>query len=405
MNYAAAQKSAISRPWPMYLVSLGHGGTHWIQATFYTILPYVAADLGLTYTQIGFLLSLFHLSSAIANVPSGMIVDVTGRRVLYQALALALGGVALLCFSFSRQYWAFAAAVAVIGAANMLWHPAAISYLSIRYPDRRGLALAMHGLGANLGDALGPMAAGALLLVMSWNGTAAVNALLVILSAGLLFVLLERTKTAGGHEVAAASFRGYLHGMGTLLKDRAVWALCSMAAFRTAAQGGLLAFLPLYLAHDMQVNPFWMGFAMMVLQAGGAAASPVAGLLSDRMGRRPVVLAGLWATTVIIFALTFVTNAPLYIAGISMLGFFMYAVRPVIHSWMMDMSPPELGASITSLVFGTQSALTTLVPIVGGYLADRYGLISVFYLLAGMMLIANVLTLFVPRQLTAVKTA
>ena len=109
MEYAAALNPALPRPWPMYLVSLGHGGTHWIQATFYTILPYVTADLGLTYTEAGFLLSLFHLSSSIANVPSGMIVDVTGRRVLYQTISLALGGLALLSFSFSRQYWAFAA--------------------------------------------------------------------------------------------------------------------------------------------------------------------------------------------------------------------------------------------------------------------------------------------------------
>lgn len=405
MDYAAARKPAFSLSWPMYLVSLGHGGTHWIQATFYTILPFVTADLGLSYTEAGFLLSLFHLSSAAANVPSGMIVDVTGRRVLYQTVSLALGGVALLSFSVSHQYSALATAVAVIGAANMMWHPAAISYLSIRYPDRRGLALAMHGLGANLGDALGPMAAGALLLVMSWNNTAAVNASVAILASGLLFVLLERTKTGGSRETSTASFSGYLQGMGTLLRNRAVWALCSMAAFRTAAQGGLLAFLPLYLAHDMHVNPFWMGFAMMILQAGGAVASPVAGLVSDRVGRRPVVLAGLWATTLIIFGLTFVTHAPLYIAGIALLGFFMYAVRPVIHSWMMDMSPPELGASITSLVFGTQSALTTLVPIAGGFLADRFGLASVFYFLAGVMLIANVLTFLVPREVTAAKAA
>ncbi|MBM3565450.1 MAG: MFS transporter, partial [Alphaproteobacteria bacterium] len=112
----------------------------------------------------------------------------------------------------------------------------------------------------------------------------------------------------------------------------------------------------------------------------------------------PVVLAGLGATTLIVFALTFVDSLPVYVAGISVLGFCMYALRPVIHGWMMDLAPKELGGSVTSLVFGTQSGLTTLMPIVGGALADRFGLPAIFYFLAGTVLFANVLTLLVPKE-------
>lgn len=384
---------------PMYLVSLGHCGTHWIAATYLTLMPFVATELGLNYTQVGFLISVFFISSTAANLPSGIVVDLTGRRVLFQAIALVLGTVGLAGFALMETPLALAAMVAVIGATNMLWHPAAISYLSLVYPRQRGYALAIHGLGANLGDAAAPFATGAMLAVMHWKSAALLNAFPVLLAAGVIFVLLHRSHaSAPAPRVTAAGLRSYLAGLAGLIKRRAIWLLCLLAGFRSMTQYGLLAFLPLYLTHDLHMNPFWMGLTLAVLQMGGIVASPLAGLFSDRIGPRPVVLAGLGATTAIILALTFVTSAPVYVAGVAVLGFFMYALRPVIHSWMMEMAPKELGGSITSLVFGTQSALATLMPIIGGALADRYGLIAVFYFLAAAVLVANVLTLFVPKD-------
>ena len=397
-----AESAAAGGRWPMILVALGHGGTHWVAATFFTILPFIATDLGLSYTQTGFLVSTFYVCSALANLPSGMVADVTGRRVLIQAVALTVGALALAGFALAPggagAPLALAVAVGVMGATNMLWHPAAISYLSLVYPARKGFALSIHALGANLGDALGPLAAGAVLMIARWPETAFLNALPAIAIAGVLVAALGRAHPGAAHHVKVDGAGAYLRGMAALLKRRAVWLLCFLAGFRTATQNGLLVFLPLYLTHDMKASPMAMGFAMAMLQVGGVIAAPLAGLWSDRAGRRPVVLAGLAATTAIVFALTFVDSVPLYIAGVSVLGFCMYALRPVIHSWMMDMAPQELGGSVTSLVFGTQSGLTTLMPVIGGALADRFGLVAVFYFLAGTVLFANLLTLMVPKE-------
>jgi MFS transporter, FSR family, fosmidomycin resistance protein len=70
----------------------------------------------------------------------------------------------------------------------------------------------------------------------------------------------------------------------------------------------------------------------------------------------------------------------------------------VIHSWLMDRSPPELAASVTSAMFGVQSALSMLTPIIGGFIADAYGLPAVFYFLAASVLVANLLALAVPKS-------
>lgn len=78
----------------------------------------------------------------------------------------------------------------------------------------------------------------------------------------------------------------------------------------------------------------------------------------------------------------------------------MFAIRPVIHSWLMDCSPAHLAATMTSTMFGVQAVLSMIGPLVGGWLADRYGLGAVFYFLAGMVLVANILGFTVPRSET-----
>ena len=383
---------------PMFLLGLGHGATHWIAGTFYVLLPFITKDLGLTYTQAGLLVSILHISSFVANLGSGAVVDMTGRTVVFQALSLGVGAAALAVFGFTSAYLVLCAMVVLIGMTNNLWHPPAISFISEQYPDNRGYALSIHATGASVGDMVAPLAAGAAVTWWSWQGTAIVNSVPVfVVTAIFLFYLMPKDKPKQGGGGKGANLQDYLQGLAGLVKRRAVLGLCLMAALRSMAQNGLLMFLPLYLADVMKVSPVVMGGAIAGMHLGGVIVSPIAGALSDRIGRRPVVMGGLVATTLIVAGLTFVTNATLYVTSVSVLGFVLYAVRPVIHSWMMDMAPPEVRGSATSMLFGTQAGLSVLMPLIGGAVADAYGLSEVFYVIAGIMLAANAVVFVLPR--------
>ncbi|SDH46873.1 MFS transporter [Roseospirillum parvum] len=385
---------------PVAVVGLGHAGVHWIAAVFYLVLPFITEDLGLSYAQAGALVAVFHATSVVINIASGFLVDVTGRRVLWQTVALIAGALGLAGFALTRDYTVLALLVALIAASNNLWHPAAISWLSRRYPANRGYVLSVHALGANLGDALAPLAAGALLAVMAWGPAAALAALPVGAVAWVLWRTLasRRTGAAGDHQ--QVSLAGYFGGMVKVVRDRAVLGLALMAGFRTMAQSGLLAFLPLYLANDLGLSPLAMGAALAAMQAGGVIAGPAAGVLSDRIGRRRIVIAGLGLSTVVILALALAGRPVLFVAGVTVLGFVMYAIRPVIHSWMMDITPANLGGSATSLLFGVQAGLSALAPLIGGLLADAFGLVTVFWFLAAAMLVSNLIALRLPPDHT-----
>ena len=376
-------------------VSLGHGATHWAVATFFLLLPAMSRDLGLSYTQAGLLATAYFVGSMISNLPSGIVVDLTGKRIRYQLLALLLGSASLAALGTTSSFAALWACLVLLGASNMLWHPAAISYLSIHLPRNRGYSMAIHSLGAHIGDAAGPLAAGWLLLSFSWQRTAQINAFMGVICAGLIILVCGRDdpRSAPRRQPGGAYWKGLL----LLLKSRAQWSFFLMSGFRTMTQAGLLTFLPLFLANDLHMSPVLMGVAMMVLQLGGMVATPIAGVLSDRIGRRPIVLAGMFSTTIIVVLMTFITSRPLYVACISVLGFFLYAMRPVIQAWQVDRSPPEHLAAITSALFTVQAILSALAPLVGGFLADRFGLISVFYFLAASVLAGNILCFLVPK--------
>ena len=381
-----------------FLVASGHGATHWLLATFYIVLPYLAEELQLSFAQTGALVSLFHGSSLIANVGSGAIVDIAGRRVVVQALSLVVGALALIAVGYSSGIVGLVVPVALIGLTNNLWHPAAISFLSRSYPEARGFALAIHTLGATFGDMLAPVVAGGLLTIFTWRTGTVLNALPVFLIAALILATLRETEPDQSTKTTTAGVSSYLNGLTALIRNRAVMSLCVMAGFRSMTQNGLLFFIPLYLVSVLKVSPVVLGIAMMAMQIGGVLAGPVAGALSDRMGRQPVALVCLGATTLVVAAFIFVTSLTAFIALVFVLGFALFSVRPVIHSWTMDLADDNMSGTAVSVLFGMQSAFTLVVPTVGGLIADQWGLQSVFTMLAATAVIATVITYTLPDE-------
>ena len=81
---------------------------------------------------------------------------------------------------------------------------------------------------------------------------------------------------------------------------------------------------------------------------------------------------------------------------LALLGFFVYSMRPAIFRWAIGIVPRDYEGTTVGILFTTQALLPTAMPIVGGYLGDRYGLLSIFYVIAGTVLVANLALLFVP---------
>ena len=381
----------------LWLITIGHGLTHWYPATFYLLLPLIGAELGLSYSQIGLIMTCKYIASAIANVPGGVLVDTVGRKGLLMALSLFWIGFPYLLIGFTHSYLMLLACVALVGVGNSLWHPTAIPTLGRRYPERKGLVLSVHGMGGNVGDAVAPLIIGAALAYFSWREVVVLNVVPGLVVAALLFAFLGSMRLGARkaeHEVQ--SFKDYLGGLKQIFRSRSLILLSTGSAFRTMTQAALLTFLPVYLAHDMGYSPFWVGTCLFALQAAGFAASPLAGHLSDRMGRKQILISSMLGTAVVLAAMAFSGGSPLFIALVAVLGFFLYATRPVIQAWMLDSTPKNMAGSSIGVLFGAQALGGALGPLLGGVVADRFGLLAAFYFLASTIVVANLFVLAVP---------
>jgi MFS family permease len=138
---------------------------------------------------------------------------------------------------------------------------------------------------------------------------------------------------------------------------------------------------------------------MFALQAGGFIAAPIAGHLSDRVGRRQIILSSMAMSAIIIFLMLFTGGTGWFVMFVSVLGFFLFAVRAVLQAWLLDATPPGMGGSAIGLLFASQAFGQAVGPVSAGIVADHYGLMGAFYFLAITIVIANFLVFVTPAGL------
>jgi MFS family permease len=338
-----------------------------------------------------------------------MLVDMWGKKGQLMALSLFWVGFPYLMMGFSSQYWMLLICVMLVGIGNNLWHPTAIPLLGSMFPKRKGLALSLHGMGGNVGDALAPLAVGALLTTLSWREIVVLNvvpgaamSMLILFFLGTM-TFAPKKKAAPDSAVAATETQGqsmhsYLQGVKDLMRTPGLFLLTLSSGFRSMTQGTLLTFLPLYLAKEMHYDVFWVGAGMALLQLAGFIAAPIAGHLSDTMGRKTILMSSFGMSGVVLLMMTFVGGSPWFVFLIAVLGFFLYAARPIMQAWMLEATPKNMGGTAIGLMFGMQSGAQAVAPILGGIVADHYGLLAAFYLLAATIIIANIMVVWIPAN-------
>ena len=382
-------------------VSLGHTVTDWFPNSLFIILPYLATDLGLTYSQVGVLMGWNYFTSFFVNLPGGLIVDLVGKTGMLLGLAVALTGLPYALLALSTSYTMALLCITFVGIGSNLWHPAALSFLANRYPERKGFAMALHTMGGNVGSACAPVAIGMALTVLLWRRVLLANFLVGMLLGLALWRLLAHLESARGDERRVAlSLPEYGSSVRTLARNKSILLLCSLGGLRAMTSIGLFTFLPLYLAHELHYSPALVGAYMTVVQGAGILASPISGILSDRTGRRPVLTAGLLVTSFLLVALALLRFQILFVGALAVLGFFLFSLQPVILAWMMDVAPAELGGTTVGALFGIQSLFAGFSPAICGFIADRFGILSAFYFLAFTIFAANILVYLVPGRIT-----
>ncbi len=286
----------------------------------------------------------------------------------------------------------------LIGISISMWHPPSISYLSRCYPKSRGLALSIHTVGASFGDVIAPPIAGFLMTILAWRETALVNSLPLFIMAAIVFAVLRELDRPARDSGSTKLSTRYLEGARLLVRDRSFQRLCVMSGLWSMSQNGVAFFMPLYLVGNLDAGPAEVGLAIAAMQIGAVFTGPIAGAWSDRVGRRPVVITSLTIGALAIAALPFVDAIIPFVVIVSIVGCALFSMRPVVHSWTMDLTGAQTSGSAISMVFAFQSGMMLLLPVVGGIAADIWGLSTVFHLMTVTCFAAAILAWSMPNS-------
>jgi sugar phosphate permease len=383
-----AQQTETQRRFLLGSLIFGHTVIHWYQQLFPVILPSIKDTLGLNDVEIGTLSAVREGAGGILIMPSGYLADSFAKyRPYILAFALVSSGVAYFLVGLALSYLWILPGIAMIGLASAAWHPASVGSLSSRFPERRGTALAMHGVGASIGDTISPLLIGALLLVVGWQTLLQWHLLPALVLAFIIWRSLgSQYKDAG----PGPSAKNYLSGIKDMLKERSVLAIMSAGVFMSMGRLSVLTFLPIYLTEDLNLSTLGLGFYLMLLYLMGMVSQPIMGIVSDKFGRKVVLLPAYISLGVLYLVIPATGNGFQLALVIGTMGLFFYGTGNIATAAVMDLSSSQVQGSTMSVMSVFRHVFTLPSPIIAGVIVTVWGTEAAF-IYAGALLLVGAL--------------
>ena len=344
------------------------------------LLPLFARELGAGPALIGFVMGASTLTGIVVKLPAGALSDVFGRRRLLLAGAFVF---ATLPFTYlvASTLVVLVLLRFVHGSATAIFGPVASASLSDIAPaTKRGTWLSTYSTAQGAGQALGPVLAGYLIAAGRFD--------LAFAAAGLigLGVPIIVAGWRGHSEVRShrEPWQEFKRGVAEVGCDRLVLVTSGAQAAQFVLNGTLNAFLPLYGREVLGLTVTQLGWLFGVQTLTTLAVRPVIGYLSDRLGRRWVIVTGLVVCSAAVLLVSVATNVSEIVTAVLAYAAGVAITTAATSAYITDMTRrARYGAAHG--VFGTiYDVGDALGPIVAGVLVAAVGYTRMFQVMAAV---------------------
>ena len=367
---------------------------------FIVLLPHIAATMGLSPLLTGVIDASRQVSSGMFSLSSGILTDMyQHRRGELLAIAMLIIGLGYFVVSLvDSVYVLLIVAVMVGNAGSGLWHPPALGLLAQRFPRRKGLVISLHRSTGSLGDFIGPVIVGVLLVAISWQAVLRYG-MVLILPVFLAIVLMLRhtgdpspttdkfwTRLVGQFKVTGRSFRGF--GMVSVML---------VSAIRGMGDRALVLYLPFYMRENLGLGDVAVGFHVGLLAAMGILLGPVIGSVSDRIGRKQLIVGIMGLSVVLPVTMVVADSTVALIASVAIFGMFFFSVNSLTQAAAIDLTQGQrLEATAIGVMWGNNALFGAISPVIAGALAQVWGFAAPFYFAAALFFLGFLFSLAMP---------
>ena len=346
----------------MALLSSGHLATDFANGALPALLPFLKERFSLSYTAVGGVVLASQASSSLIQPLFGLWSDRRGAMWLLPS-GVALAGIGIALAADAPSYWLVLLLVLASGLSSAAFHPEGSKFAGFVSGRRRASGMAWFSLGGNVGYALGPVAATAVVTALGLRG----GLVLAVPSLAVAVAILATTPYLRGFAPEATVARAHQGA-----DDR--WAmklLLGVIALRSVAWFTLIAFVPLWevsLGHSKSHGNHLL--ALMLFSGG--VGTLLFGPLADRFGRKPVLLGSVIATGPLVLLFVLVGGVPGAIA-LALVGACIVGTFGVTMVMGQEYLPNHIGMA-SGLVIGLSVGLGGVAAVVLGRVADATSL-------------------------------
>jgi MFS transporter, FSR family, fosmidomycin resistance protein len=377
-------------------------GTHFVHDGFadilYVLFPVWAREFGLSFAQVGLLRTAYSGAMATFQIPAGLLAERWGEARLLAAgtAATALGFIAA---GFAGGYLALLGCLLAAGLGSGVQHPLSSTLVSNAYDDGgRRTALGTYNFSGDLGKVAVPAAVAFAVPWLGWRGAVESFAAIGLLAA--LLVLLALTNLEIGHVPVPMEKSERSSSSDWGIRDlRGFQALSLIQVIDSSTRTGLLTFLPfLLIAKGSSVRA--VGFALMLIFAGGAVGKFACGVLAERLGVIRTVIITETATGVGILLLLALPLAPA-LALLPVLGIALNGTSSVLYGTVADLVDSDRRARSYAIFYTLGIGASALSPSIYGVVSDWGGVPLALAIVGSVVFVTLPLTLALRRPLAA----
>ena len=393
---AARRSSATYQVLLVGLLSLNFGIVFFDRNALNFLMPFVQPDLRLSNTQVGLLASALSLTWSFAAFGIGRLSDAIGNRKLLLVVATIAFSLCSFLSGIAQTFVLLLGARLLMGAAEGGVMPISHALVAAEVsPRHRGIA---QGIAQNFGsNLLGSFAAPVLLVAFAtafgWREAFYLAGIPGLVSAALIWWLIREpppapVPAAQAGDAASASWM-------SVLAVRNVLICCLLAVLLVSYLVICWAFMPLYLTQARGFTPLQMGWLMGTLGISATIGSFAVSGLSDRIGRRPVMIATPFIGIILPLGALYFDGSIWILAAIFFLGWSLNGIFPLFMATVPSESvDPRVVATALGLCMGTGEVFGgVFAPSIAGAAADAWGLTMPLWIMLGLAVAAGLLAL------------